>query len=326
MKKIVCVFVAGIFAFSTAHASRRSRAEAQGRADGAVLAEKISDENQSGQNVQNTQASSLEQSSRDTTKNSQKGQGVATIMGAGFAGMGVMYGTRCGSQDYYSCAMAAVMVGMATMSFKSARSFNGPINTGWENTCQFSSLGCSGTPPNPFIDPNDPKIANSQQNISSAQKTIKKAGFQVDPNTGKVKDPSGKELDPSNPSSMADALGANGAKALSDAISQAEKEALAKVEQAKSKYNAAMGLDGSGGGGSNIAGGDGYDVDDPNGAGKGLGFGARERNPAQAKGLSKNFNGDPIGVASDSIFEMMRRRYQLKTTQKTFFGKEDAAN
>lgn len=36
-------------------------------------------------------------------------------------------------------------------------------------------------------------------------------------------------------------------------------------------------------------------------------------------GMSKNYNGNPIGVSVDSIFSMMTRRYQLKDKQNTFF-------
>ncbi len=35
-------------------------------------------------------------------------------------------------------------------------------------------------------------------------------------------------------------------------------------------------------------------------------------------GLTKNFNGEPIGVAADSIFAMMTRRYKLKEKQNSF--------
>lgn len=40
---------------------------------------------------------------------------------------------------------------------------------------------------------------------------------------------------------------------------------------------------------------------------------------AEAQGLSKNYNGEPIGVANDSIFNMMTRRYKLKDKQDAFF-------
>jgi hypothetical protein len=35
-------------------------------------------------------------------------------------------------------------------------------------------------------------------------------------------------------------------------------------------------------------------------------------------GLSTNYNGEPIGVSSDSIFEMVKRRYEMKEKENTF--------
>ena len=82
---------------------------------------------------------------------------------------------------------------------------------------------------------------------------------------------------------------------------------------------ASLGFDGGGGGASVVPEG-GYGTEAEGGSvASRL---AKLRNPANSKGLTKNFNGDPIGVASDSIFEMMSRRYNLKNTQKTFFGPE----
>ncbi len=48
--------------------------------------------------------------------------------------------------------------------------------------------------------------------------------------------------------------------------------------------------------------------------------GGQSRNLASVNtaGLTKNFNGEPIGVAADSIFAMMTRRYKLKEKQNSF--------
>lgn len=55
---------------------------------------------------------------------------------------------------------------------------------------------------------------------------------------------------------------------------------------------------------------------------KGLGL---DRDPAQVAGMQKNYHGEPIGVAGDSIFKMMNRRYQVKDKQDAFFGEMDLA-
>lgn len=46
----------------------------------------------------------------------------------------------------------------------------------------------------------------------------------------------------------------------------------------------------------------------------------RERNPAAAAGLIKEFNGEPVGAAGDDLFVMMNRRYNLKNAQDSFIG------
>ncbi len=45
---------------------------------------------------------------------------------------------------------------------------------------------------------------------------------------------------------------------------------------------------------------------------------AIDRDPAQVAGMSKMYNGEPIGVAQDSIFKMMNRRINLKGQQANF--------
>ncbi len=45
---------------------------------------------------------------------------------------------------------------------------------------------------------------------------------------------------------------------------------------------------------------------------------------AETSGLTKDYNGDPIGVSNDSIFNMMTRRYQLKERQATFLMESKA--
>ena len=45
---------------------------------------------------------------------------------------------------------------------------------------------------------------------------------------------------------------------------------------------------------------------------------------AAVSGMTVNYKGDPIGVANDSIFGMMTRRYQLKERQESFFDLKTA--
>jgi hypothetical protein len=44
------------------------------------------------------------------------------------------------------------------------------------------------------------------------------------------------------------------------------------------------------------------------------------RDPAQVAGMKKDYNGSPIGVAADSLFDMVDRRYQLHQQNGSFLA------
>lgn len=46
--------------------------------------------------------------------------------------------------------------------------------------------------------------------------------------------------------------------------------------------------------------------------------GAKSRRPSSVAGMSKDFNGDKIGVAQDSLFEMLHRRYRVHNDANSF--------
>ncbi len=319
MKTFFLLLVAMVFTLNAEARRRFTERDRQNAViQGTQQAGQISDSAQAGNGTTSTSYQTLEQSSRDTTTNSQKGQTTATIMQIGLYGMAAMYGAQCGSQNYGACVKAGIAAVMGSQAGRSSDSFDSPIDTSWQNSCTFSSMGCSGTPPNPYTASLTPDVINtgkSDADLAAAKDGLSKGGYAVDVNSGKIKGPNG-EVNANDPSSMEGALGADGLKSLMSEVGKLERDAKAKVDQVKSSYvNAALGFDG--GAGNIGAVGEGY------GAGGSVASRLDKlRNPAQAKGLTKNFNGDPIGVASDSIFEMMSRRYHLKATQKTFFGAE----
>lgn len=158
---------------------------------------------------------------------------------------------------------------------------------------------------------------------------LKKDGI-FDPKTGIVKigDKTYKTSDFSSPEAMA---AAGFPKGMIDgalaANAEAEKKALAKLE--KVKIGAATGENGyaEGGGGGGGYGGGGAAGDSVAGGstygatGSGAGKSAvSNRDPAAFQGMSKDFNGEPIGVSEDSIFNMMNRRYKVKQSQDSFFS------
>ncbi len=322
MKNIFLILF-GIVISSSALARFKERHRVAAEQQGMQQATQMANTAQAGNTTTSTSHQSLEQSSKDTMQNSQKGQTVTTIMQIGFYAKGASYASMCSPKTPSNCVKAAVMFAMGSQAGRSASSFQAPIDGAWSNACTYSTLGCGSAPYNPYTAALTPGVINQGEADANAKEisaTLEKGGYAVDANSGKIKTPTG-ELNANDPGSLEGALGSDGLGSLMGEVRNLEKDAKAKVDQVKQgAVTAALGFDG-GGGGIGVVSEGGYDVDANGGASVASRI-ERIRNPAQAKGLTKNFNGDPIGVASDSIFEMMSRRYQLKSTQKTFFGAE----
>ncbi|MFN8846362.1 MAG: hypothetical protein ACK5V3_00425 [Bdellovibrionales bacterium] len=323
MKKYLKILICIAFLSSEVSFARfsKSRARRAGNEIGTTLGSNISTSAQQGQGTQTAAYTSIEQASVDNMNNSQKGQKVAYVLAGGLAGAAARYFGVCSGSfftGYAACVAAGILAGLALQSRKSGRSFNGPITDSWNNVCTYSSNGCNGSMPNPYaavVNDNETEAA-----LQKAKQLAKNHGIQIDPNSGIVRTSDGKVIDTSDPSSMSAALGGEEFGKLMAEVKGLEDAALKKVEQVK-----ATAADYGVGGGASISIGEaGYD--DETGVGvagaAGLGTGKNARKPAQVSGLTKNFNGDPIGVAGDSIFMMMSRRYKLKSNQKTFFGPE----
>lgn len=105
--------------------------------------------------------------------------------------------------------------------------------------------------------------------------------------------------------------------------SAVEKKAAEKMEKLKlGSMTASTGYEDGGG-----SGGDSGSVSDDGSApvvaeGAAVGSG---RDPSSLAGMQKNYNGEPIGVAADSIFLMMNRRYKVKESQESFFTDAELA-
>lgn len=110
-----------------------------------------------------------------------------------------------------------------------------------------------------------------------------------------------------------------------EALAKMEKKAMEKLKIGS--QTAANGYEEGGGGGGGSSGVSGEGDPGMTVAGAGVGAGvdknALARDPSSLAGMSKNYNGEPIGVAADSIFLMMNRRYKVKESQDSFFGIND---
>lgn len=319
MTKLLTVFIVFIY-MGPAHAGGKwQRKYNQGKVMGDSMASGISNNAQAGKKIGETSYKALDKNSAETKDNSQKGQSTAKIIQIATMGVAVAHVPQCGSMNPGACAIAAVMFGMSAQAGRSSSSFGYAADHAAGNECKYSAStvgSCSSS--NPYTAALTPGVINEgklQEDQIRVKENLSKGGFTVDVESGKIKGPNG-EMDLNDPASLEAGLGSDAyAKVMSQA-KEIEKNAKNKVDQIKIANVSAD--DGGAGGVGSIAPAEGYSQDGAEGGG-GSYAKTDERNPATA-GLTKNFNGEPIGVAADSIFAMMSRRYQLKNNQKTFFG------
>ena len=142
---------------------------------------------------------------------------------------------------------------------------------------------------------------------------LDKLGYTVDTKTGTLKYPDGHVVKASDVGN-ADALSASGMsssdiKGLQDKVKQALKEGAKQIGKGQDTSPGGFGDSTGGGGGSRSS--------QATAAG-GLGGGIN-RDPAQVAGLTKDYNGDPIGVANENLFTLINRRYDFKAHQENIF-------
>lgn len=219
-------------------------------------------------------------------------------------------GTRSGASSAYN-ATGCLTADCLGLSFPDINIPNPNVNTGYEGANPFGDL------PGPAQD----ILRDDIRQAEIIRDQLQEQGYSIDRN-GKVKTPSGRTIDPKSLSSASSAAEAGiGASEYSDFLALSEKaQAAAKkrADQLKNLLDTDINGDGGGGGG---------------GKGAAVASNGNRNNDfwkkflldkkAKAKdagieGLSKEFNGEPIGVAGDNIFEMITRRYDAKETQGTF--------
>lgn len=167
--------------------------------------------------------------------------------------------------------------------------------------------------------PSGPNVDNDPE-FNRLITQLRNNGVEFDRNNGNIKLPDGTRINTKramqNPASLSAAgLSAADIKGVQDSINQAFEKSLAGTDSGLNAdiYDETM----NGGGGGAFAGGEGFGADFampqvPEADQK------NARTPANVEGLTKNFNGEPIGVAQDSLFSMIQRRYELHETRGSF--------
>lgn len=268
---------------------------------------------------------SVKDSADNAESSNSQGQLMSMLTGAKLLGESAQHFSACPPHNPGQCALGALKAAMGLLSM-----MQGGKHGGSKAGANFTSGITNGT--DGFTPGNtDPYEAQNSAAYNDAKNALAKlekgvAGTKYDPKTGKLSTADGKTYDLSKlgtPEGMAAAgfsPGAiSGAMEYGGAVSKSMQD---KVEKMKlGALSAAGGVD-EGGGSGGRGGGSGSSSESYAGGGGGAG-GARE--PTSMAGMQKNYNGEPIGVAADSIFNMMNRRYKVKENQGSFFSDADIA-
>lgn len=262
-----------------------------------------------------------------------KGAKVAQMVSIGFMVAGAAAAATCGAPPGPPCPYApylfaagaiAGMVSQSNAKTKKQAGVTGIGTDGWGNGGYdpFDPYGRDDVSKLTPAELDQLKAAQNAMQALTSEKGLN--GIKFDSKAGKITGADGKVFkvsDFDSPASMkAAGFSDSVIKGLMDKAAKLEAEALAKVGGV-----AASGFqDGGGGAPSSLSAGTGVDDGSEKSGGGGGRGGAR--NPAAGTGvagLSKDYNGDPIGVAQDELFLMMTRRYKVKEKQDSFFSEAE---
>lgn len=297
-----------------------------------------SSQNTPSKGVETTAGQPSVKDSADKSSSANKGaQATQFLTGAMMFTMAAQKWGECSSQNYGACAMAAIFTGFGVLSMAQGKEHGSA-----GKSANLSSFQSDGLGNNPYAygdidlnDPNNPLAGDPNIKALGSNTNKLTTGGMLDPKTGKIKTPDGKTYkasDFSSPAAMAAAGIPQGAiLAAQDAYAQVSKKSADKVDKLKLGSMTATNGFSEGGGGGGGGWGSPSSSDDSTGsgyAGSGLGSGSGvslERDPSSLAGMQKNYNGEPIGVAADSIFLMMTRRYKVKESQESFYTEAELA-
>lgn len=281
---------------------------------------------------------SVKDSADKTSDSNKTGQAMSYLTGGMFISMGyqdISKGYAKNPTGWGLVAKGVMEVMMGMLSMKQGKAHGGTssaaFGTGF-NTDGFGDLyNGSNNDPYDLNDPNnplnrDPSVAAVKSNLAKLEQM---GVLNTKTGTAKIGDKTYKMSDFKSAEAMAAAGIPQGAiSGLMDLAGKIEKKAQEKYDKMKlGSMTAAGGFEEGGGGfGAGSSAGD-----DPSAyAGTGLGGAAGSglnlnRDPSSMAGMQKNYNGEPIGVAADSIFLMMTRRYKVKESQESFYTDAELA-
>lgn len=267
---------------------------------------------------------SVKDSSDSTNSQNSSGQMMSYLTGAKLFTESAQHFSKCPPHNPGQCVIGALKAIMGAMSMAQGGAHGGTakgasLSSGLTNGADNFTPG--------YNDPYSQHTNSAYQAAKAALAQLEKgvAGSKIDVKKGTLTTYDGKtyDLNSGTPEGLAAAGFSPGA--ISGAMeygSKIAKEMQSKVEKMKlGAMTASGGFDEGGGRGGS---GSGSSADSSIGVAGGGGA-KLERDPANLAGMQKNYNGEPIGVAADSIFLMMNRRYKVKESQDSFFSDAEIA-
>lgn len=262
-------------------------------------------------------AQSVNQGSNQAGGSNDAGKAAAQAMQAMLQALSAMEKSQCGPQNPGACAMAALHAMMAALAGMQAGEHGG-VSGEAANTAA-NTYGSTSTSDSTISRADDGGTGNLTAVDDNLKKLINSIdGAKYDAKTGAISynGTNLNNVDPTSPASLS-AAGFSDSQiaqvlALNDKLNKAVSDKLGAL-------TASNGYDEAGGGGGAGAAGSAKSSSLMVAALK------LDRNPANVAGMQKNFNGEPIGVSGDNIFDMMTRRYKTKERQSAFYDDLDLA-
>ncbi|UOF00539.1 hypothetical protein [Bdellovibrio reynosensis] len=271
----------------------------------------------------------------DKSNSANKGaQLTQYLTGAMMFAMAASQKPPCSSGNGGSCALMAAFTMMGVLSMMQGKEHGSAAKSAGLTSSLTDGLG-----DNPFdysdvdlTNPNNPLSKDpSVKALGNNIKSLQSAGYNA--KKGTITTPDGKSYkakDFSSAAAMAAAgLPPGAAMGIAAAYDEASKKAASKVEKIKlGSMTATAGFEEGGGGGMDRPSSEGSDEAPAYAATGGDSSAERinlERDPSSLAGMQKDYNGEPIGVAADSIFLMMTRRYKVKESQESFYNDAELA-
>lgn len=262
--------------------------------------------------------------SSDTTTDANKtGQLLSYLTAGVLATESAQHFSSCSSHNKTQCVLGALKAGMAALSMAQASTHASTASDATTSSTATDGLGTdSSTAASTYSYSDDGTYAEASASLAKLENCV--SGSCLNTKTGTITTADGKSYkvsDFSSESSMANAGIPSGAIAgLGDYQKNLESKIQKKMDTLKlgalSKTN---GLDeGGSGGGANKATAEADAASAAAAAMVARNNLADKREAMDLSGLSKNYNGEPIGVSAQNIFTMITRRYKLKESQDSF--------